>query len=318
MIFLDLTRHLLDSDPANSDHYILLKTILEQGKMFYKNIYTAAHCNDSNYRLFFENSNIAKLEATQQEELERPLLNEECFLTLKQCSKNNTPGTDGFSVEFYLRFWSLLGEEMVQSLNYAYEHGQLNITQKLGITDQIDTKKGKDKSFLENWRPLSLLNVDYKIATKAIAHRISKVLPTIVKEDQTRYVQGRYIGQNIRLIMDIMRVTEVESIPALAIFIDFKKAFDTVDWNFLFRTLQAFNFGPCIQKWIRTFYTDCSSCFINNGFASEFFKLERGVRQGCPLSGCLFVLCVETLANAIRNDNTIKGIKIHDKEFKLS
>ena len=102
-----------------------------------------------------------------------------------------------------------------------------------------------------------------------------------------------------------MKVTELESIPDLAIFIDFKKEFDTVDWNFLFRTLQAFNFGPCIQKWIRTFYTNCSSCFINNGFASEFFKLERGVRQGCPLSGSLFVLCAEILANAIRNDNTI-------------
>jgi len=116
------------------------KTILEQGKMFYKNLYTAAHCNDSNYKLFFENSNSAKLEATQQEELERPILNEECFLILKQCSKNKTPGTDDLSVEFYLRFWSLLGEEMVQSLNYANEHGQLNITQKTGHY-QSDTKK---------------------------------------------------------------------------------------------------------------------------------------------------------------------------------
>ena len=90
-----------------------------------------------------------------------------------------------------------------------------------------------------------------------------------------------------------------------------------MDWNFLFRALEAFNVGPCIQKWIRTFYTYCSSCFINNGFASEFFKLES-VRQGCPLSGLLFVLCAEILATAIRNDNSIKGIKIHNKEFKLS
>jgi len=115
--------------------------------------------------------------------------------------------------------------------------------------------------------------------------------------------------------MDIMRVTELESIAGLAIFIDFKKAFDKVDWNFLFRTSQAFNFGPCIQKRIRTVYTDCSSCFINNEFASEFFKFGRGVREGCPLPGSLFVLCAEILANAIRNDNAIKGIKIHDKEF---
>jgi len=162
---------------------------------------------------------------------------------------------------------------------------------------------------------LSLLNVDYTIVTKAIADRISKVLPIIVKEDQTGYFQGRYIGQNIRLIMDIMRVTELETIPGLATFIDFKKAFDKVDWNFLFRTSQAFNFGPCIQKRIRTVYTDCFSCFIKNEFASEFYILERGVRQGCPLSGSLFFLCAEILANAIRNDNAIKGIKIHDKEF---
>ena len=105
-----------------------------------------------------------------------------------------------------------------------------------------------------------------------------------------------------------MKVTELENLPGLALFIDFKKAFDTVDWNFLHKTLQAFNFGPCTQKWIRTFYTDCSSCFMNNGYAS-------GVRQGCPLSGTLIVLCAEILANAIRND---KNITIHNKEFKLS
>ena len=68
----------------------------------------------------------------------------------------------------------------------------------------------------------------------------------------------------------------------------------------------------------QNFYTDCSSCFINNGFASEFFKLEKGVRQGCSLSGSLFVLCTEILANAIRNDNTIKGLKVYDRGFKLS
>ena len=87
-------------------------------KMFYKNLYTAAHCNDSNYKLFFENSNFAKLEETRQEELEHLLLNKECFLILKQCSKNKTPGTDRLSVEFYLRFWSLLGEEMVVSTTH--------------------------------------------------------------------------------------------------------------------------------------------------------------------------------------------------------
>ena len=81
-------------------------------------------------------------------------------------------------------------------------------------------KKRKDKLLLEVWRPLSLLTVDYKIATKVIAHRISSVLPIIAKEGQTGYVKGRYIRQNVRLITDITKVRELENISGLAIFID--------------------------------------------------------------------------------------------------
>ena len=205
---------------------------------------------------------------------------------------------------------------MIQSFNYALNYGKMNITQRQGVIKVISKKK-KDRSYLENWRPLTLLNVDYKIATKTIAHRISKVLPKLIDEDQTGYVNGRYIGQNIRLIQDVMIMTEVEEVPGMALFIDFKKAFDTLDWNFLFKTLEMLNFGPQIVRWIKTFYNDCSSCVMNNGYASEFFKLQRSVRQGCPLSGALFVLCTEILANAIRQDKTISGIKIFDREFKI-
>ena len=196
---------------------------------------------------------------------------------------------------------------MVESFNQALAYGHLNITQRQGII-RVVPKKRKSKLYLENWRPISLLNIDYKIVTKTIAGRISKVLPKLIQEDQTGYVKGRYIGQNIRLVKDIMKITALENIPGMAIFIDFKKAFDSVDWNFLAKVLEAFNFGPQIRKWIRTFYTDISSCVINNGYASEFFNLQRGVRQGCPLSGILFVLCAEILAQAIRNN----------KEYKIS
>ena len=107
--------------------------ILEQGKMFYKNLYTAAPCNNSKYNLFFENPNLAKLDETGKNELEHPLSNEECLHILEQCAKGKCPGSDGLSVEFYLRFWSMLGEELVQSLNYGFEHQHLNITQKQGM-----------------------------------------------------------------------------------------------------------------------------------------------------------------------------------------
>ena len=115
-----------------------------------------------------------------------------------------------------------------------------------------------------------------------------------------------------------MSYTEEKKLPGAALFIDFRKAFDSIEWSFLINTLNNFNFGPDIQNWVRIFYNNVTSCVLNNGHASEFFVLERGVRQGCPLSGLLFVIGIEVLANAIKNKTTIKGIKVGEKEIKVS
>ena len=135
--------------------------------------------------------------------------------------------------------------------------------------------------------------MDYKILTKTIAKRIEKVLPNIINVDQTCYVKGRYIGENIRLIQDVLHFTNLTKQKGIAIFLDFKKAFDSIEWPYLNAALELFNFGPDISSWIKIFYKDVSSCVINNGHASTFFPLQRGVRQECPLSGILFVLGIE-------------------------
>ena len=206
---------------------------------------------------------------------------------------------------------------MIKSFNFAFDTGTLSISQRRGIITLIP-KPNKDTTSLENLRPISLLNVDYKILTKTIAKRFEKVLPKIINPDQTGYVKGRYIGENVCLIMDIMSYTEENNIPGVALFIDFRKAFDTIEWDFLIDTLNKFNFGPDVINWVKIFYGNVTSCVLNNGHASEFFALERGVRQGCPLSGLLFVIGIEVLANAIRNENMIKGIKVGEKEIKTS
>ena len=169
-----------------------------------------------------------------------------------------------------------------------------------------------------NFRPISLLNTDYKILTKVLAKRLEKVLPKVINADQTGYIKNRYIGENIRLISDIMTYTAEKDIPGIALFLDFKKAFDTIEWDFINSCLEVFNFGPDIQKWVKILYSNVSSCIVNNGFASEIFPLERGVRQGCPLSGLLFVIGIELLARAIKNDDNIKGINVGEKVIKVS
>ena len=108
-----------------------------------------------------------------------------------------------------------------------------------------------------------------------------------------------------------------ENIPGLMIFIDFQKEFDSLEWNFFFSCLEAFGLGPEFIWWVRTLYHNIESCFINNGLATDFFSLERGVRQGDPLSPYLFVVAVETLALAIRQNPEIIGIKIGGEETKL-
>jgi len=100
--------------------------------------------------------------------------------------------------------------------------------------------------------------------------------------------------------------------------IDFEKAFDTISWKFIQKTLELFNFGESIRKWINIFYKDANSTIIQCGHFSNFFKLGRGCRQGNPLSPYIFILCVEILGIAIRNNPQIKGIKIGDVEHKIT
>ena len=154
--------------------------------------------------------------------------------------------------------------------------------------------------------------------TRALSERISKLLPFIINEDQTCNVKGRTIHHNTALIRDIIDFSNDQNINAYILSIDQMKAFDRVDWNFMFKTLKRFNFGENFIQWVKLAYTDITSKIKVNGFISDGFALERGVRQGCPLSAPLYIITAEILAIAIRLNPEIKGIQIEDIESKLS
>ena len=204
-------------------------------------------------------------------------------MLLESFQNNKTPGNDGIPIEFYRKFWQLISEPFTKCANECFEKSEMSWSQKQAVITLIE-KKGKDRFFLENWRPISLVNVDTKIMSKVIATRIKKVLPQIIHHNQSGFVKDRYIGETVRSIFDIMDFTAEENVPGLMIFIDFQKAFDTLEWCYLLHCLESFNFGPEFIRWVMTFYYNIQSCVINNGITSDYFILERGVRQGDPLS----------------------------------
>ena len=96
-------------------------------------------------------------------------------------------------------------------------------------------------------------------------------------------MKGRFIGENIRLIDGIIQYATQHNVPGLLLFIDFEKAFDSLEWPFIFDTLRFFGFRPSLINWVRTFYWNIESCVLNNGWSSNFFQPQRGVRRGCPV-----------------------------------
>ena len=216
----------------------------------------------------------------------------------------------------YKFFWSDFGTEMTASFDYAFQKGSPSIRQKRGIISLIP-KKNKDKTLLDNLGPISLLNVYYKILTKSIAKRLEKVVPKIINSDQTGYIKGRVIDENVRLIQDVLSLTKQEEKPGIAIFLDFRKAFDKIKCNYLRAALQTFNFGPDTLNWLQVIYNQ-AGCLLHNGHVSDFFLLKRGVWQGCPLSGLLFVVGIELLARLLQKDHTIKGIQVGQKKIKIT
>ena len=303
------TRYIRSLINDNGDIIADPDSILKEQEQFYVRLYSKQITN-VNLNLF-EEANIPKLSDKSIELCDEDISIEEIGKALKELPNKKTPGTDGFTADFYKFFWINIKDIVFESILYAFNNNTLSIEQKRGIL-AIIPKKGKDLRRLKNWRPLSLLNTDYKILTKLLASRLQKVISEIVSPDQSGYIRGRYIGENIRNIYDIIQYSTITNIPGMVIALDFEKAFDSISWNFLFHTLECFKFGENFIKWIKLLYAQPECCVSNNGYHSAFFKLGRGIRQGCPISALLFLLVVEIMACHIRNNQSVKGIPLVD------
>ena len=174
-------------------------TILSEQKRFYHTLYTSKNSPDTMNDIgsFLGSINIPNLSEEQKQSCKGKILPEECETLLKTLQINKAPGNEGIPIKFYKKFWPLICESFMKCVNECFEKGEMSNSQKQAVITLIEKKKGKDRSFLENWRPISLVNVDAKIMLKVIATRIKNVLPDITHYNQTGFVKDRYIGQTI-------------------------------------------------------------------------------------------------------------------------
>jgi hypothetical protein len=198
--------------------------ILKEEQSFYKNLYTQPDDTSVNARrvakAFFLDEEIPKISAEDKSACDLGITLEEISIALKSLKNGKTPGTDGFPPDFYKFFWKDLGDLVYESLSFALDKGEMSIDQKRGVINLIP-KKDKDLRRLKNWRPISLLNTDYKILTKTMATRLKNVLPSVINADQVAYLKNRYIGQNIRTIIDVMEYTKANEEDGIIAFFDF-------------------------------------------------------------------------------------------------
>ena len=243
--------------------------------------------------------------------LNHELTESDILYALKKSNNKAAPGLDGLPGEIYKLFWKDIKDPLLESFNYSFELGKLSNSQTKGVICLHHKGKGLDREILSNWRPISLINFDYKLLAKVMASRLNSCIFKCFGEDQFAFIKGRQVGDLLREIDDILTIGKLKFPESIILSIDYAKAFDTISLKAVKKALVYFGFSGTFIKWIDLLLSDRKSCVQNGGYLSDFFKMERGVRQGCPISPLLFILTLELLARDIRQNENIKGLQIN-------
>ncbi len=243
---------------------------------------------------------LPKVDEESNNELQQTLSLHELHAAMMSMENGKSPGIDGLTVEFYKTLWPVIGEELLAVFNDSLKRGLLPLSCRRAVITLLP-KKG-DLQYISNWRPVSLLCAEYKMLSKTFAIRLSKVLRQLINSDQSYCIPNRSIFDNIALIRDVLDASKLLGINSGLISL----AFDRVEHLFLWNTLEAFGFSPSFISMIKAMYCNIESVLKINGGLSAPFIVQRGVRQGCAMSGMLYSLAIEPLLQKLRDH--LKGL----------
>uniref|UniRef100_A0A3Q1CLT5 Reverse transcriptase domain-containing protein n=1 Tax=Amphiprion ocellaris TaxID=80972 RepID=A0A3Q1CLT5_AMPOC len=285
---------------------------------YYQSLYSAAvNPNIEDIHNFLNNLNMPELTSNYRDILDAPLTMKELQCALDSMPAGKAPGPDGFPAEFLKHFWSMLAPLFFRTVTEIKNNGYISPHMNTAAIKLL-LKPDKDPTLPSSYRPLSLINTDIKIISKALASRLEKIIPSIIHSDQTGFINGRHSTNNIRRLLNLISLTQRHNKEAIVMSLDAEKAFDKVNWSFLFAVLHKFGFGESFIQWVSALYNSPKATVTTNGITSQSFSLQRGTRQGCPLSPLLFAIFIEPLATAVRQNTDIKGICALESEHKIN
>ena len=295
-----------------------LKDINNRFKEFYEVLYSSkTNAAPGDMEHFLDQINLPSLTQRDNNLLNKDITITEIIETIKTLNGGKTPGPDGLPCELYKEFADILAPYMLKMYSLAFKNKSLPQSLSEAVITLIP-KKGKDPEDVGGYRPISLLNVDQKILSKILANRLNTFMDKLAYRDQTGFIPGRNSSTNLRRLFDIMYNSDPLQKDLVVASLDAEKAFDQIEWDYLFEVLKRFNLGDTFISWIKLLYNNPTAQILTNGVLSSRFELFRSTRQGCPLSPILFALAIEPLAESIRTDPTIHGVECAGSSDKIS
>lgn len=262
---------------------------------------------------------LPQMSTNHKEALAAPFSELDVFNTLKGMAKNKSPGPDGLPVEFYLATWQIVGQEVTAGILHFFKTRHLpRIINSAAIAL---VAKNHSASSVGDYRPISCCNVLYKCITKMLTYRLKLILPSIISQCQSAFVPKRSIGDNIMLAQALCKNYHLNSGQArCTVKVDIKKAFDTINWQFLLTAMSRMGFPEVFISWVSACLSTCMLSVKINGSLEGYFAAKSGLRQGDPLSPYLFVIAMEVMTACIKKSVSFSNFSYHwlTKEAAIS
>ncbi|KAL4318837.1 hypothetical protein GQ457_18G015900 [Hibiscus cannabinus] len=275
--------------------------------------------NVNNIKAEHLNCNLKVLSVEDANKIEEPFSIDEIWSVLLATDGSRAPGPDGFNMNFLKRFWLDLKEEICQFFSDFY-HGKLSV-RPYNHSFIVLISKTDNPASLEDYRPISLVGSVYKLLAKVLAARLNRVSNDVIGESQFAFCPGKQITDCSLIANEIIDYTKRRGLSGVVFKVDFRKAYDSVDWAFLIFVMKKMGFGSRWCSWIQDCISSTMISVLVNGSSTKSFNISRGLRQGCPLSPILFNLVAEALSSLLHKAvscGLFNGIQVGNDSVEIS